>query len=343
MVSRSGSRVTLATVAKLAGVAESTASRVLNGYTRNFRVRPEVRQRVLDAARDLNYKPNPMVRSISAKKTNLIAVVGWASDGVNRTAISAAVAVCKNAGKHVCTTFLQPDNSGHELPSWRVDGALALQVRQEQDLEELEAQGMPYVSINGLSGPNGDSVTFHEANGMEQAVAHLADLGHTKIGYLYLEQSRVNPRGLPHGSVAARRDGYLESMDRRGLAPMPGWDRFEVPFDTYIREFVVGEGATALVVYDDVMALYAIQAANRFGIRVPEDLSIVAFNDELPARMATPPLTTVALPAETAGAKAAELLLERLRAEDDEHLPTRNVVLDQKLVVRQSTVAPRSS
>ncbi|GJM19263.1 MAG: LacI family transcriptional regulator [Phycisphaeraceae bacterium] len=332
--------MTLANVAKLAGVAESTASRVLNGYTRNFRVRPEVRQRVLDAARDLKYKPNPMVRSISAKRTNLIAVVGWASDGVNRTAISSAVRLCKAAGKHVCTTFLQPDNAGHELPSWRVDGALALQVRQEQDVEELEAHGMPYVSINGLSGPGGDSVSFHEANGMEQAVAHLADLGHKKIGYLYLEQARVNPRGLPHGSVAARRDGYLDSLERRGLAPMPGWDRFEVTFDTYIRESVVGEGATAIVVYDDVMALYAIQAAHRFGIRVPEDLSIVAFNDELPARMATPPLTTVALPAATAGSKAAELLLERLSAEEDDTIPTRNVVLDEKLVVRQSTAPP---
>src|SRR5690606_11819213 len=67
-------RVTLARVAEMAGVAESTASRVINGYTENFRVRPEVRARVLDAARRLNYRPNPMVRSISAKKTNLVAV-----------------------------------------------------------------------------------------------------------------------------------------------------------------------------------------------------------------------------------------------------------------------------
>lgn len=342
MSKRTGSRVTLASVAKLAGVAESTASRVLNGYTRNFRVRPEVRQRVLDAARELKYKPNPMVRSISAKRTNLIAVVGWASDGVNRTALGEAVRLCRAAGKHVCTTFLRADNAGHELPSWRVDGALALQVRVESDLEELEAAGLPYVSINGLAGEGGDSVTFHEANGMEQAVEHLFALGHRKIGYLYLEQERVNPRGLPHGSVRARRDAYLDALERRGLSPVAGWDRFEVHFEDYVRQFIVGTGATAIVVYDDVMSLYTIQAAHKFGIRVPEDLSIVTFNDELAARVATPPLTTIALPAAEAGAKAAELLLERLELEEEERPPSRNVVLDQKLVIRASTAPPNT-
>ena len=341
MVKKAGTRVTLATVARQAGVAESTASRVLNGYTQNFRVRPEVRQRVLDAAKQLNYKPNPMVRSISAKKTNLIAVVGWASDGVNRTAIAEAVRLCRAAGKHVCTTFLRPDNAGHELPSWRVDGALVLQVRQEQDLDELEAAELPYVSINGLAREGGDSVTFHEANGMEQAVNHLAELGHKKIGYLYLEQQRINPRGLPHGSVAARREAYLDAMQRRGLEVMPGWDRFEISFEQYVREMVKEAGTTGLVVYDDVMSLYVIQAAATLGLRVPEDLSIVTFNDEMPARAATPPLTTVSLPAADAGAKAAELLLQRMAVEEDDRPPSRNIVLDEKLVERRSTAAPR--
>lgn len=333
-------RVTLAAVARLAGVAESTASRVINGYTENFRVRPEVRQRVLDAAAELRYRPNPMVRSISAKTTNLVAVVGWASDGVNRTALGEAVRVCQGGGKHVCTTFLKPDNRGHELPSWRVDGAIAFQVRQEADLAEIEYARMPYVSVNGMAGPGGDSVTFHEANGMDQAVGHLADLGHTQIAYLYLEQERVNPRGLPHGSVGARRDAYAEAMRRRGLEPMEGWDAWDVPYRDYVQRTVLGNGATAVVAYDDVMALYLIQAAHTLGLRVPEDLSVVAFNDELPARMATPALTTVSLPAAAAGEKAGELLLERLQS--DEPIPHRDIVLDQELVVRKSTCPPKA-
>ncbi|MEM9560433.1 MAG: LacI family DNA-binding transcriptional regulator [Planctomycetota bacterium] len=333
-------RVTLAAVARLAGVAESTASRVINGYTENFRVRPEVRQRVLDAAAELRYRPNPMVRSISAKKTNLVAVVGWASDGVNRTALGEAVRVCQSGGKHVCTTFLKPDNRGHELPSWRVDGAIAFQVRQEEDVAEIEHARLPYVSVNGQAGPGGDSVTFHEANGMERAVGHLAELGHTKIAYLYLEQERVNPRGLPHGSVGARREAYAESMRSRGLAPMAGWDAWDVPYREYVQRTVMGDGATAVVAYDDVMALYLIQSASDLGLRVPDDLSIVTFNDELPARMATPPLTTVALPAAAAGEKAGELLLERLASE--EPISHRHVVLEDELVVRRSTRPPKA-
>lgn len=343
MTRRRSDRVTLATVARMAGVAESTASRVLNGYTQNFRVRPEVRQKVLDAAQQLNYRPNPMVRSISAKRTNLVAVVGWASDGVNRTALSETVRICSEGGKHVCTTFLRQDNAGHELPSWRVDGAIVLQVRIEEDLAELESSGLPYVSINGPTGPGGDSVTFNEAQGMDMALDHLHELGHTKIAYLYLEQSRVNPRGIPHGSVRARREAYADGMERLGLEPMEGWDRFDVHFRDYVREVVIGLGATALIVYDDVMSLYLIQAATAMGLSIPEDLSIVTFNDEMPARAATPPLTTVRLPAAEAGRRAGELLLERLTLGLEEQPESRHVVLTQELVERQSTMAPRQS
>lgn len=336
-------RVTLAAVAKMAGVAESTASRVLNGYTHNFRVRPEVRSRVINAAERLNYRPNPMVRSISAKKTHLVAVVGWASDGVNRTALAEAVRACRAAGKHVCTTFLHPDNTGHELPSWRVDGAIALQVRVDADLRDLEKSGLPYVSINGPHGPSGDSVTFHEAQGTTDAIEYLWELGHRKIGFLYLEQERTNPRGIPHGSMGARRGAYTETMRRLGPGPVEGWDRFDVSFREYLRTFVMGGRATALIVYDDVMALFALQAASECGLRVPEDLSIVTFNDGLPARAATPPLTTVALPAAQAGERAANLLLDRMEHEPDERPAPRAEVLPERLVVRGSTAPPREA
>lgn len=332
-------RATLAAVARLAGVAESTASRVLNGYTRNFRVRPEVRQRVLDAAEHLNYKPNPMVRSISAKRTNLVAVVGWASDGVNRTALMEAVGVCNKAGKHVCTTFLTPHTSGHELPSWRVDGALCLQVRQEADVAELEAQRMPYVSINGVCGPHGDSVTFHEADGMEQAVDHLHNLGHERIVFAYIEKDRHIAGGLRHGAVYARRDAYLDAMEQRNLKPLDGFDDFSLDYIDWLRTYVIGQNATAVVAYDDVGACFLVQHANVLGLRIPEDLSITTFNDEMPARMSSPPLTTVKLPAAEAGRRAAELLLRRMNAE--EPLESEEIVLKESLVVRKSTAKPR--
>lgn len=339
MVRKKGERVTLAAVAKMAGVAESTASRVLNGYTQNFRVRPEVRQRVIDAAERLKYKPNPMVRSISAKKTNLVAAVGWASDGVNRTAMAEAVRVLGKAGKHVCTTFLTPDNTGHELPSWRVDGAIALQVREEGDVSEVESMEMPYVSINGMAGPSGDSITFHEADGMGQAVEHLTSLGHARVAFCYLERMRVNPRGLKHGSVDARRNAYVDEMVSRGLEPMPGWDQFDGEYIDWAREYIKNQRATAVIAYDDVMALFLVQSLRELHLHVPQDVSVVTFNDELPARMATPALTTVALPAAEAGRRAGELLLERM--ESDEPISSRSIVLKEKLVVRKSTAPPR--
>jgi LacI family transcriptional regulator len=331
-------RPTLARVAKLAGVAESTASRVLNGYTRGFRVRPEVRQRVLRAAADLNYKPNPMVRSISAKRTNLVAIVGWASDGVNRTAVQEAVRLLMAGGKHVCTTFLQPDANGHDLPSWRVDGALVVRARVEKDLEELEGQQLPYVSINGLTGPGGDSVTFNEADGMGQAIDHLVSLGHTRIAYGYVRRERHGGPGTPHAAVATRRTAYLEHLERHGLTPLAGYDHDDIDYIDFVRTYLANDRASAVVAYDDSTALFIIQSLDQLGLRVPDDLSVVAFNDELPARMATPPLTTVSIPAAEAGRRAAELLLERLASE--EPVATRHVVLKETLVVRRSSSEP---
>ena len=339
MEKRRTQRITLAKVAEKAGVAESTASRVINGYTHNFRVRPEVRQRVLDAADELNYRPNPMVRSISAKKTNLVAVVGWASDGVNRTALSESVRVLRDQQKHVCTTFLDPDYSGHELPSWRVDGAVALQVRDKIDLAELEEQDIPYVSINGLAGPGGDAVNFNEKHGMDQAIDHLLELGHTKIAYAYLDHKRLNPRGIRHTSVADRKNAYENILTHRGLKTIPGYDRMDHTALSYCQLVLQKNDATAVIAYDDITALYLIQALNTLGMSIPRDMSIVAFNDELPAKISTPPLTTIALPAAVAGKTAGELLAERLSA--TEPIPSRTVTLDETLIIRQSTSTPR--
>lgn len=331
-------RVTLARVAEMAGVAESTASRVINGYTENFRVRPEVRARVLEAARKLNYRPNPMVRSISAKRTNLVAVVGWASDGVNRTALAEAVRVLKAGGKHVCTTFLDPDYSGHELPSWRVDGAVALQVRDPADVVELERQGLPYVSINGHAGAGGDAVTFDEVQGTELAIDHLAGLGHERFAYCFLDKLRPSPRGIRHAAVNQRRDAMTDGLARRGLPAPAGLDAYGLDPLTFARECILSPGVTAVVAFDDVVGAYLIQALNTLGKGVPEHVSVVSFNDELPSKMASPPLTTVALPAAEAGRRAGEMLLERLST--DQPINHRDVVLPETLVERRSTARP---
>jgi len=94
-----------------------------------------------------------------------------------------------------------------------------------------------------------------------------------------------------------------------------------------------------VVAYDDITALYIIQALNTMGMSVPRDMSVVAFNDELPAKVATPALTTIALPAAVAGKTAGELLLSRLSSE--EPIPSRTVTLDETLIIRESTTAPR--
>ncbi len=216
---------------------------------------------------------------------------------------------------------------------------MALQVRDTTDLNELEEQNMPYVSINGLAGPGGDAVNFNESHGMDQAIDHLLELGHTKIAYAYIDTKRLNPRGIPHTSVKQRKEAYVSILEHRGLKPVSGYDQFDHNAMSYCQMVLQKGGATAVVAYDDITALYLIQAMNTLGMSVPRDMSIVAFNDELPAKVATPPLTTIALPAAVAGKTAGELLLSRLASEQP--IPSRTVTLDETLIIRKSTAAPR--
>ena len=182
-------------------------------------------------------------------------------------------------------------------------------------------------------------MNFNESHGMDQAIDHLLELGHTKIAYAYIDTKRLNPRGIPHTSVKQRKEAYVSILEHRGLKPVSGYDQFDHNAMSYCQMVLQKGGATAVVAYDDITALYLIQAMNTLGMSVPRDMSIVAFNDELPAKVATPPLTTIALPAAVAGKTAGELLLSRLASEQP--IPSRTVTLDETLIIRKSTAAPR--
>lgn len=330
--------VTLRDVADRSGVAVSTVSRVLNNQKEGFSVRDETRERVLAAAKELNYRPDPILRSMRAKRTNLIAILGLSDFGTSvlgstEQALNAMMNSLLEKGYQLCTLPRTLNDDLYQPPRWRVDGAVVIDCLDPARLEALDASGTPYVSLNGTAGANGISVGVDDESGTREALHHLMVLGHRRIAFVMPDE-----HVKPHPSIRARFDAYRSALHQWGIEPLttelPSPRR---PLDV-VSEEVVRRGATAMLVYHHVMTVKLLRAARVAGLSVPQDVSLVCFNDNFPASDLVPSLTAMALPSEEMGRTAARLLVERLEG----RRPTvSEVLLTERLVIRESTAPPK--
>ena len=318
-------------VARRAGVARTTVSRVLNNYKDNFSVTPEVRQRILDAARELGYHPDLMARSLRSKKRT--GMVGWFGSVYPATfsagLLDALSKTLSGAGFFIVPSYVRRGHEPIHLPWWRMDAAVVSGIFEAGEVDEIERIGLPYVCVNCANGPGGSVVALDDAGGMALAFGHLFSLGHRRIAYVLMDEKIA--RG--HSSVAVRSDAYAAAVAEAGLASIsdtlyPGDE------DSLVHHLVRECGATALIAYNGHAALLLLGACRRAGLRVPQDVSLLTFNDEYPMSHLEPSITAVALDGPACGRAAAELVLERLSHPDA--LP-RRIVLPESLVVRRST------
>ncbi len=327
-------------VAREANVNTSTVSRVLSNRTEGFSVKPEVRQRIMAAAKKLAYRPNPVLRSLRAERTNMVALLGVTpgnpNPGINELAVRGLVTHLNNAGYDVCTSFFSKTHQPFELPPWRVDAAVLVGAFDPSHLRHVEEHGQLYVSINGEVGLNGSSIQVDDAQGTRLVIDHLVDLGHQRIAYVNSSRLPEHNRPVTHRSIAIRENAYIEALRERGLEPLPGHDERNLPDEQRLAQ-AIERGATAILAYDHVQAIRLMRIAHARGWRIPDDFSLAAFNNVFPVDELTPPLTTVHLPADAMGEAAAQMLLRQLEegaqvAPAHEHLN-----LQEDLVVRAST------
>lgn len=326
----------LADIAKAAGVTSATVSRVLNNRTKGFSVRPEIRQRILSAAREMHYRPDLMAQSLRKADMGVVGLLGMLMPMVlPDRAIRGLVSVLEQHSIKLTTYFAASMDKSHDLPPWRIDGAILVGALSRDDLKAVEHAQIPYVSINGWCGQNGLAVMYDDVDGTEQAVEHLIRLGHRRIAY-------GNAFSLlsTHPSVRQRHQTYLACLRRHGLKPVPLHDveMPERPVD-YVREVIKEHGATAILAYHHFAAVSILQVAQEMGLSVPRDLSLVCFNDEYPIQFLNPPLTAVALPVREAGETAGRMLWELMHGKNPEE--RRIVTLKERLVERASTAPPR--
>ncbi|RZU76027.1 LacI family transcriptional regulator [Micromonospora kangleipakensis] len=331
------SEATIADVARRAGVSAATVSRFLTGHS--VRAADLIRA----AIEDLDYRPSPLARSLRSGRTRSIAVI--VPDVTNpffAAVVKGAETVARqdNYNLFLYNTDEDVEREVAVLADLvgRVDGAI-LAPTVESDEAPLRAHqaGLPVVFLDReIDGsPMFDAVLVDNAGGSRRAAEHLLDLGHRRIAIV---------NGTPHSTPGRQRcESFLETLKSRGVEPPGPYQergdfREEGGYQAVMRLLALEYPPTAMYVTNNLMTAGALRALHDIGIRVPDQLSIVGFDDLQLAALLLPPLTVVDRPMEEQGALAMRLLLRRLH--DNQDSVPRRIVLETKLLVRGSTAPP---
>jgi LacI family transcriptional regulator len=332
-------RPTILDVAALSRVSKSTVSNVLRG---TGTVSPATRDRVLAAIATLGYRPNVLARNLVQQRTHTLGVV--VGDLANTFYAELVKLLEREASDRAYTTIVC-NTDGHaereaarieSLLEHRVGGILLLQFSGDRSIvSQLVVEQVPLVVVSCWD-ERLDCVAVDDRAGMALAVDHLADLGHERIGY-------ISGWVVERETDVARHDGYERAMLRRGLTVDAGhalwWDEDEAEraaTDEAVRR-VLGapQPPTAFVASNDYNAIRLLDALERLGARVPQEVSVVGFDGTELAGLTRIGLTTVAQPRERMAAVAVGALVDWIEGTGEiERLQVR---LDPELIVRTST------
>jgi LacI family transcriptional regulator len=335
--------VTIRDVARLAKVHPGTVSRALNVETRGL-VNQETAERVMRAAQKLGYRPNPIARGL---KTNRSYTIGVLIPDITNPLFPPILRGIEDRLDEAGYTLLivNTDNDADRERSHleamltrQVDGFISATARLDRELlADVAAAGMPMVLVNrSLEDGSVPAVTVNDRQGIRLAVEHVAGLGHERIGHV------AGPQNLSTGH--RRHLGFLEAMRACGLPAPSRHVRFGTGFieeegARVLDELLDAAGdLTAIVAANDRLAIGCYDALEARGLRCPQDISIVGFNDMPFVDRLRPPLTSVRVPQREIGTVAADLLLQRLA---DGSQTAREILLEPTLIVRGSTAPPR--
>ncbi len=331
---------TIADVAREAGVSVSTVSHVVNGTRRVAPATAKAVQAVIDA---VGYRPNVLARSLKIASSRSVGIaISAIANAYFIDVICAIEAECARLGMMVFLSDTQ-DDPGRELEvvtalhQRRVDGVILAPSPdpQRRALSYLRDARLPCVLVDRNPDPEFDQVGVNNREAMQELVEYVAGLGHRRIGYV---------GGHPDFLTTVERvGGYRDSLRRLGL---PFDERFLVTGNASTNSAMgathmllsLADPPTAIVAGNNMATIGAMRAIRARGLRVPEHISIVGFDDFEWADCFEPRLTLVAQPCEDIGKQAAILLMERIAAPDGAR---RTLCLDTRLIVRDSCARPQ--
>jgi DNA-binding LacI/PurR family transcriptional regulator len=326
-------------VGRLAGVSHQTVSRVING---SRHVSPQTRERVLSAMRELGYRPNSIARALATGRTRTVGIVtfdtslyGPASTlfGIERAA--------HEAGYLITVVSLKALDRGsvlgaiERLRGQGVDGILAIAAEQESAEALLHAPlDVPLVAVEAGPERGIPVVSVDQHRGAELATGHLLDLGHRTVHHI----------AGPLGSIESqlRAGGWRAAVERAGaFRPEPLIGDWSARAGYHLgRRLARDRAATAVFASNDQMALGVLRAMHEAGRRIPEEVSVVGFDDIPEASYFTPPLTTVRQDFGEVGSRSLRVLLRAIDTVAAGERPPEGSLVAPELVVRASSGAP---
>jgi DNA-binding LacI/PurR family transcriptional regulator len=334
------SRVTIADVASAAGVSKTAVSFAFNSPERLGQATLE---RVLGVAQDLGYTPHPAARALSTKRSGTIGLLipQRLSTVFGNPFVSELIqGLGEQCDEHDLTLLLVPPLDGSLEQAIRmasVDGFISLGLSPDDTaVRVLERIGIPNVLVDSEGSAEHPAVNIDDEAGAEAAARHLLELGHRQIAILVLPPVRAQKDPSP--SVTRRLSGYRKAIDAAG-APEPTTVVAGISVAAGGRAYESlpkgRHGPTAVLAMSDMTAIGVLGAAESAHLRVPEDLSVVGFDDIPASAWTSPPLTTVRQPTVEKGKLAALMLIQRMNGKAvDSPRPLRTT-----LVVRKSTAS----
>jgi LacI family transcriptional regulator len=331
---------TMADVARMAGVHKATASRALDPRT-SGQVSQATARRVLAAAKRLAYTPNTMARSLRTNRSKTVGVlIPDLTNPLFPPVVRGIESVLSPRGYTALIANTDNDEAveaaGFEaMLARQVDGFILATGRREDALVSAAyARALSVVLINrGTDRPLFPLVTGDDTAGIAAAVGHLLRLGHRRLAHL------AGPSDMTTGFVRER--AFRQAVATRGLDPVViGCDGYTIESGKRGMSALLsrrGAHPTGIVAGNDLIAIGALHALRERGLRCPQDISLVGFNDMPFADELQPPLTTVHVPHHEMGAEAARMLLDEL---DGAPATGKTVILPLTLVVRGSTAPP---
>ncbi len=333
-------KITLNDVADRSGVSYQTVSRVINDHPS---VADQTRERVLQAIRELNYRPNRAARSLVTNRSDTIAVISFGTTfyGPGQM-VSNITRHAKNNGYRVSPSSVEQLERDEvkaafdDLHEHLIDGVIMVAPIMTDFMPEIRdlVGNIPFIQIDTKRQPNIASVVIEQFYGAKLAVEHLIELGHRQIAEISGPMNWYD--------AITRHQSWAETMAKHNLPyemTVEGNWSSESGYEAV--QTLLDEGAefTGLVVANDQMALGAIAAFNERGLRIPEDISIVGFDNIPESAYFLPSLTTVHQDFEALGEQAVKYIVSLI---NNPKTPIRQHVLYPELVVRDSTMGRRA-
>lgn len=329
-------------VAKLAGVSKSTVSNV---FSQKRPISKEVSERVLQAARELNYKPNYLARSLAVKQTRIIGINMPGERAkfsqFHLSLLNGVLSECYEKGYRLLVNTLSAafKEKVEFIASDPVDGEIILDPTEENDqrVEDRMNLGLPFVIVGKPPKLFETAISYVDNDNFAiaaQVTKYLLSLGHERILFLNAPEYRTVSKDRYQGYTYAFTSAGLSSesalvsfLDDRKTSAEFGYERTKAVLEA-------GSNVTAIITDSNKMASGVYRAAKELGYRIPDDLSVISFSNESTyANILNPPLTCVDLNAEILGREAAKLLLEKL---EDKHSIVKRMIIPSEFIERDS-------